>query len=369
MTEEMVSNYLFFQGIKHKIPLSGTFELTPRCNLSCRMCYVRLSPSEMKDLGEELSSEQWLSIGEEARKKGMLFLLITGGEPLIREDFRYIFSKLSKMGLLISINSNGTLIDEEMIDFFKENPPYRINISLYGGRAETYERLCGNGSSFEKTIKAINGLKNAGLEVKLNGSLTPYNQEDIKLMLDIAKKAECYIQMGSYMFPPVRRNKAYYGKGDRFTPSEAARCSVVVDRLRLGDKEFACRAEKIIKGIEGYNSCEDCQRFDGDKVKCRAGRASFWINWRGMMSPCGMLVEPIENILKEDFDKAWDKIVESTEAIRLPKECVSCSVKEVCRPCAAMCYCETGSFELKPQYICDMNREMFKLIKEEYNRS
>ena len=350
MTEAIISNYLFFQGIKHKIPLSGTFELTPRCNLSCRMCYVRLSPSEIKGLGEELSAEEWVSIGEEARKKGMLFLLITGGEPLIRKDFRYIFSQLSKMGLLISINSNGTLIDEEMIEFFKEYPPYRINISLYGGSDETYERLCGNGASFEKTIKAINGLKAAGLEVKLNGSLTPYNQEDIKLMLDIAGKAGCYIQMGSYMFPPVRRKQTYHGKGDRFTPFEAAKCSIAVDR------------------IEGYNSCEDYQRLEGDKIKCRAGRASFWINWSGMMSPCGMLVDPIENVLEKGFDKAWNKIMKSTEAIRLPKECVSCSIKEICRPCAAMCYCETGSFDLKPQYICDMNREMFKLIKEEYKR-
>ena len=92
------------------ISASGTFELTPRCNLRCKMCYVRLTPEEMAPIGRERTAEEWLALGRAAVDQGMLFLLITGGEPTIRPDFPEIYEGLVSMGLSISINTNGTLL-------------------------------------------------------------------------------------------------------------------------------------------------------------------------------------------------------------------------------------------------------------------
>lgn len=96
--EPRLSSYLHAKACRAGTPLSGNFELTARCNFNCRMCYVHLTPEEQRRRGRELTADEWLAIAETARSRGMLFLLLTGGEPLIRPDFRYILTELKKWG-------------------------------------------------------------------------------------------------------------------------------------------------------------------------------------------------------------------------------------------------------------------------------
>ena len=106
-TEPRLSSYLHARACRSGTPLAGNFELTARCNFNCKMCYVHLTAEEQQRRGRELTADEWLAIAQEARSRGMLFLLLTGGEPLIRKDFRYLLTELKKMGLLVSVNSNG----------------------------------------------------------------------------------------------------------------------------------------------------------------------------------------------------------------------------------------------------------------------
>lgn len=179
--EPRLSAYLHARACANGIPLAGTFELTPRCNFNCRMCYVHLTPEEQRRRGAELTADAWLAIAEQARSQGMLFLLLTGGEPLIRADFRYLLTELKKMGLMVSINSNASLIDDDWLDFFRHEPPFRFNITLYGGSEETYERLCGR-PMFGRVTENIRALRQLGIGVKLNASMTPYNVADMEAM-------------------------------------------------------------------------------------------------------------------------------------------------------------------------------------------
>ena len=83
-----LTDYLFYKAGQSGIPLSGTFELTPFCNFSCPMCYVRKTAEEVKSSGRSLRTyEQWLKLAREARDAGMLYLLITGGEPTAWPEF------------------------------------------------------------------------------------------------------------------------------------------------------------------------------------------------------------------------------------------------------------------------------------------
>lgn len=116
-TEPRLSSYLHARAYRSGTPLAGNFELTARCNFNCKMCYVHLTAEEQQRRGRELTADEWLAIAQEARSRGMLFLLLTGGEPLIRKDFRYLLTELKKMGLLVSVNSNGSLIDRDWLDF------------------------------------------------------------------------------------------------------------------------------------------------------------------------------------------------------------------------------------------------------------
>ena len=130
--EPPITEYLHAKAARQGIPLSGTFELTPLCNMNCRMCYVRMSREQQEAIRPLRTAAQWLELGRQAKEQGLLYLLLTGGEPFLRPDFREILAGLHQMGLLISINSNGTLIDESVVRWLKETPPVRINITLYG---------------------------------------------------------------------------------------------------------------------------------------------------------------------------------------------------------------------------------------------
>ena len=100
-TEPRLSTYLHARVCRTGTPLAGNFELTARCNFNCKMCYVHLTAEEQQRRGRELTADQWLAIAEQARSRDMLFLLLTGGEPLIRTGFRYLLTELKKMGLLV----------------------------------------------------------------------------------------------------------------------------------------------------------------------------------------------------------------------------------------------------------------------------
>lgn len=357
--EPRLSMYLHAKACKNGTPLAGTFEITPRCNFDCKMCYVHLSAAEQQKRGRELSADEWLGIADAARSRGMLFLLITGGEPLIRPDFKYLLSELKKMGILVSVNSNGSLIDRDWLDFFKHEPPFRFNITLYGGENATYERLCGR-PAFDKVTQNIRSLKELGIDVKINASLTQYNAADLARIHAIAEELNAPIQVATYMFPPIRRNEDMIGQNDRFTAEESARYAVSWDKLRFDREQFCKRAEAMRNGLSLPRE-DACEGTPGEKISCRAGRSTFWINWKGDMTPCGMMTFPAVSVPELGFDAAWEKIKAEASEIRLPHECSVCEMKHACSVCAAMCVTETGHFDYKPVYLCDMTRETIRL--------
>lgn len=345
------TEYLYQKAATAGMPLSGTFELTPVCNMDCKMCYVRLSQQTQRSIGALADAQQWLELGREARKAGMLYLLITGGEPFMHPQFRQIMEGLHKMGFLITINSNGTLIDEDVVSWLKNCPPVRINISLYGASNETYAALCGNPRGFTQTTKAIRLLKEAGIQVKLNCSLMPHNVGDLEKIVTYAEENGLVLQVATYMFPPIRKDGALVGTNDRFSPQDAAYYMAYTDYLQLGSERFLAQEGKIPAPLCPEVSNEQF----GDGIRCRAGKCSFWITWQGNMLPCGMFpTESSPNVFHDPFEKVWDQVKRDTAAIRLPGQCAHCSAKNFCHACAAMVIAESGNFQKVPQYRCDM---------------
>ena len=354
--EPPVTEYLFRKATRQKIPLGGTFELTPVCNMDCRMCYVKMSRQQQEAIRPLMTAGEWLRLAEEAKNQGMLYLLLTGGEPFSRSDFREIMTGLHDMGLVLTINSNGTLITEKTMEWLVQVPPVRINITLYGASDATYERLCGNSRGFTQVTKAIRMLRDAGIAVKINCSLTPYNADDLEKIIDFSRREELVIQETAYMFPPVRRDAAKVGQNDRFTPKEAAYYAAKIEKLLGGSEQFLKRAETLDFG--SIPSDDDmCPDAEGDGILCRAGKSNFWVTWDGKMLPCGMLPDEGVDLSITGFADAWKQITENVSAIRLPAKCRSCSLKERCRVCAAMAVTESGRYDQVPEYRCSMAQE------------
>lgn len=362
-SEPYIADYLHRKGYKLGLPIAGNFELTARCNFNCPMCYVHMTEEQVAASGKELTAAQWLDIARQARDRGMIFVLLTGGEPLMRKDFFEIYRGMKEMGLLISINTNGSMISGPVLEKFLQDPPCRFNISLYGGSNETYQNMCGR-PVYEQVKENIRALRQAGVSVSLNLSITPNNRGDLKQIHEDAEELGVNVRASSYMYPPVRINGEQYGCGNRLTAEEAARCSVEWDMLRLSEEEFAQRAQGMEMLLDMDR--DGCPMEEGEGIQCRAGSTSFWVTWDGRMLPCGMMTQPSIDMMELGFNAAWDQLRATTASIRSPAECGSCSHKEVCGVCAAVCLTETGHFDGVPEYICEKTRQTVRITKQAF---
>lgn len=171
-----IEQKLFMWAESRKEPIYGVLELTPMCNMNCDMCYVRLSREEMDNQGKMLSLERWLELAREMKDAGVLFILLTGGEPLLYPWFKELYLELLNMGMVVTVNSNGTLMNDEWIEFFSQHKPRRINITLYSHHEEDYIKLC-HYKGYEKAVNALKKLKERNVAVKINCSLTKHNVE------------------------------------------------------------------------------------------------------------------------------------------------------------------------------------------------
>ena len=286
MSEERIhgrplTDYLYAKASRMKIPLSGTFELSPVCNFACRMCYVRKTAKEVRESPRGiLTLDDWRRLAREAHEAGMLYLLLTGGEPLLWPDFWTLYDELIDMGFLISINTNGSLIDEKAIARFQKKPPQRINITLYGATDETYKRLCGIDGVHRNVDAAIRGVKNAGLTVKRNCSLTPDNAGDMDRIVDYAIEHDLELSLTTYMFPPVRRDPSKIGINERFTSEESSEYMMRCFRRYRGEERYRGYVKSVLNGkTEPLGLDIDCVDPVDGRIRCRAGSASFWVPW------------------------------------------------------------------------------------------
>lgn len=357
-TSANIRRILTLKCAKSGLPVSGTFELTPRCNLACKMCYVRLTPEQMTPIGRERTAKEWLDIAQQAKEAGMIFLLLTGGEPTLRKDFKEIYEGLAKMGFSISINSNGTMFDTELRELMQQYPPAQVNITVYGFSREDYRELCGNPDAYDNMMDTLQWLKREGILVHLNATMIPSNIERWECFEEFAKSQELELRMNTYCFPPSRRDECE--EFERLGPEIAGELTVKDMLYRDGIEAVRARARRLEQPLNS------CKLDSGDPIQCLAAKSQFWISWDGSMVPCGMLSAPVVYPFENDFASEWKKLREKTEVIRLCPECASCPEKMSCMNCAAVTFTETGRFDGKPVYMCKMN-QAYRQALEKYS--
>lgn len=367
MQEGKMTSYMFSKACARKLPLSGAFELSPVCNMSCKMCYIKKTIEEVRNSPRAIMKlNEWIALAEQLREQGMLYLLLTGGEPFLWPDFWQLYEKLTEMGFLISINSNGTLIDNRAIDKLKQRPPTRINITIYGAHDATYEKLCGTKGAFSKVDHAVTGLIKAGIPVKLNCSLSPANAGDLERIVQYAEEKNLILDVATYMFPPVRRDNSCIGENERFTPHDGAYYDLKRYRLQYGEEKYQQYLNKIVNGSVFPPGVERNYIDPADgRLRCRAGKASFWITWDGWLTPCGFMSSPCVDVHQYGFEDAWKLLTEECEGLVLSGICSRCANQGLCHACAAMAIAETGSIERVPLCLCRWIQETREIAEKE----
>ena len=345
-------------------PLYGVLELTPLCNMNCDMCYVRLSKKEMESKGRMVSLEKWLMLAKEMKDAGVLFVLLTGGEPLLYPHFKELYLALLNMGMVVTVNSNGTLMNDDWIDFFSQHKPRRINITLYGKNEQEYNDLCHYSGGFEKTVAAIKKLKERNVAVKINCSLTKKNIDSYEAILDIGDDLDVPVFIDTYMTPATRERDKPFDFSSRLDPKAAAKTKIQILRRKMDDEVFI-QSAKLHLNL-ALNTPEGKEIKGG--MKCKAGKCSFTVNWRGDMIPCVIMNAPSVSVFKMSFDKAWKKIVEQTSQIYMSEKCSQCTLRNVCHVCPTYSLLEAGAYDAVPEYLCQYTKYMVQYFQEELEK-
>lgn len=347
----------------NRIPLISAFELLPVCNLRCKMCYVRKSMDDVRKGGGLKDAAWWLELAAQAREEGLLYPLLTGGEPFLHPQFFEILEGLNNMGMQVTINSNGSLIDREVARNLSIHRPLRINITLYGASERAYGDLCGDPDAFRRVREAVALLKEYGVPVKFNASITPDNVDDLDEMIAFAKSQDCPIQVATYMFPPIRRDESMVGCNARLSPEDAALARVRADYLQGDPGWFRGMAEYFSRFVP-LDQLPERRNAEGELgMRCRAGLSSFWVDWQGNLMNCGMYPS-VKLDLAGQFRDKWKELTELTAGVRYKPGCLGCPNKGLCHPCIAMVSNECGDVNGTPEYLCRMNAAAARLYGE-----
>lgn len=349
--KDTTETFLLRRAAETGVPVTGSFELAPLCNLNCKMCYVRMSRTEQGQSGRLRTAAEWITLAEKLRDAGTLFLLLTGGEPLLYPEFRVVYLAVRKLGMIVTVNTNGTLLDEDWAAFFAENPPRRVNITLYGASGKTYKALCGDETAYAKAMRGIRLLQTHGVPVKVGISVVKQNRNDLEALFQITKEQNLELEPDTCMMSVLN------GQCEaRLLPEAAAAASLKATRIKLGAEGFHEYAQRTVRAFE--NAMPETET----GMRCLAGRCSFSVGWRGDLRPCvmlGALSVPIEH---NDVQAAWRAVREKSAALKQSETCAACKLRPLCRACPASSLREGGAFGSVPPYVCAYTKELYRLL-------
>lgn len=339
-----------------RVPITTNFELTPTCTLNCDMCFIRTERSVVERHGGLSPLQQWLDWAEQLQDMGTLFILLTGGEPMLYPHFKELYTRLREMGFILTLNTNGTLIDNEMVRILQTHKPRRINVTLYGDNRETYGRLCHNPQGYTLCMEALKRLKKADIDVKLNVSIVRKNEKDYDEIIRLAQHLDIPAEVNSYMFPLSRPECGSLRNilTERLDADEAARIEMQYMEYKKGNDmaRYMHDLKYTLAHVEGTRACS---------LECRAAKSSCWINWQGILTPCVMLDQPAVDLKKIPMTTAWQQLLEEAKELVSHTECEGCHLRPVCNVCYAAAHCEktiTGSMD----YLCQMAKAKERII-------
>jgi MoaA/NifB/PqqE/SkfB family radical SAM enzyme len=264
-------------------PLNCQIEITYRCNHLCSFCYN--SPTGHS----EMTTEQILEALRKVSDLGVLYVTLTGGEPLCHRDFFKIAAEVRRLGMALRIYSNGYLLaSQETVRKIKELSPTEVEVSIHGARAESHEALTRIKGSFEKTLQGLTNLRREGLKISLKCPITRLNQAELFEIRDLGERFGVGVTFDAVITPKddggldpldLRPDPEYLEKywGEWYSD---------LHRGQLPPRSNHCAA-------------------DGN-ANCGTGRSGFTIDPYGNIFPCVALRRKVANILEiESFERVW----------------------------------------------------------------
>lgn len=320
--------------LSSRVPLSGSMELDLRCNLQCHHCY---RDGEWDP--EILKTDEVLEIVDAIARAGTLWMLFTGGEIFLRRDIFEIYEHAKKRGLLVTLFTNGTMITEKIADRLAGNPPYGVEITLYGYSEETYEKVTGIPGSRKKCYRGVELLIERGIPLKLKTVVIQTNKHEFMDMFHYAESLGVPFKWDTQVNPNF--DSSMTPCNVRLSPEEAVKYDFIVPK----------RVEEYRKYFEPRKDFKSNRLFS-----CGAGSRTFHIDPYGKMKMCLLLRDPEFSLKEMSFERIWNEMFPPVHERlrRADHQCNSCNLTALCGKCPAWSLLEKGDMEARIEYSCEV---------------
>jgi radical SAM protein with 4Fe4S-binding SPASM domain len=324
-----------------RIPLNGGLEVTERCNLACLHCYINQPAADRQRAARELTAAQIGSILDAAVDEGCLWFLFTGGEPFVRADFLDVYRHAKRLGLLIVLFTNATLITPRIADELAEWRPYKIEVTLYGATAETYEQVTGVAGSFAQCMQGIGLLLDRGLPLEVKSMVVRQNRNEVAEMKAWAQGLGLTYRFDTLLTPRI--DGSVHNRSSGLLPVEAV-------ELDLADADRMAVWREVIEKEAARHVARD--RMYG----CGAGQRAFHVDAYGQLSACGLARRPAYDLTVGTFREGWRDFLGSVRQPRSMRTgaCAACEIGVLCSQCPGWSQLVHGDNESVVEYVCEL---------------
>lgn len=338
--------------MKHSLRLVA-WELTNRCNLRCRHCRAADAGEPAPD---ELNTKEALDLVEQIAllrsKKAPLTLILSGGEPLVREDFLDIVRRAVERELRVAVATNGTLLDEKMARTLKDEGVSRISLSLDGADAATHDAQRGLDGAYGQLCAAAARLREAGLPFQINTTLTTNNVDQLSDIVALVPDLGA-VEHHVFMFVPTGRGVKMADESlGAQAYEQVLRWLADVQKTSPIHIQVTCAPhyQRVLRQTGCVTEGKEGSRRRGGG--CLAGTAFAFVSSEGEVFPCGYLPIPAGDIRITPFPEIWRSASlfrALRERSRLEGRCGVCEYRRVCGGCRARAYAVSGQvFDEEP---------------------
>jgi len=348
---------------KKWIPRLVAWEMTPACNLNCVHC--RASATMDRPCGELSNAESKKMIDEIAAFSKPV-LIMTGGEPMLRDDVYELASYAKDKGLKPVLATNGTLIDIEKAQKLKDAGIMRVSISLDGATAKAHDTFRGLDGAFVESLAGMRNLREVGMPLQINTTITKRNLDEIPKIANLAL-AEGASALHIFLLVPTGRGKEI--EGDEIPPEEyekvlnwfydkqkvleinlKATCAPHYFRIMRQRAKAEGGMPQNVKKHSGHHPGHPMEAMTKG---CLGGSGFCFVSYKGDAMPCGYLPVSAGNVRELGFEKVWygGKIFQDMRDTSLLKgKCGACEYKNICSGCRARAYANDGDYLSEEPY-------------------
>lgn len=340
MTSKAIANNQLYHAL---------IEITYSCNLSCKHCYA-----EETTIKKELSLQQIKHVIDQLYAMNVMYLTFTGGEVLVRPDFKDILDYAVEKGFVIEIFSNGTLLDDSFILYLSSRYIKCFHCSLYSHIPKVHDSITGVKGSFDKTVTALKKLHQSGISINIKTVIMNDNKSDLDGLIKLSQTLDASLQVGFNITPK--------NSGD-ITPTYYR-----VNSVREYEDLLRTVYQSKTDGIQRINPPE---RNVEDSL-CGAGLCSISINPYGEVFPCNGMTIKIGDINKESIDNIWNhspvlKQIRAT-TFSCVSGCESCNIKTHCSFCIGQSLLENNGQLKKYPEACMLAQASFNIQEDKNER-